>query len=152
FTATVRTTGTNVTDLRKLVPEIEIPAPVEGVLETESRITGTASPFTFAASGQVTASKLILARTSANQVALKWALTTEQLTVSDPKADVFGGSLTGSADVPFARDKSGSFEVAFKNLDAAAASELVPDFPVRISGKVSGKVTGTIPPAKPGEP
>src|SRR5262249_61976623 len=108
FTATVRTTGTNVTDLRKLVPEIEIPAPVEGVLETESRITGTASPFTFAASGQVTASKLILARTSANQVALKWALTTEKLTVSDLKADVFGGSLTGSADVPFARDKSGS--------------------------------------------
>ena len=36
-------------------------------------------------------------------------------------------------------------------LDAAAATELVPDFPVKIAGKVSGKIGGEIPPAKAGE-
>ena len=64
FTATVRTSAADVTDLRKLVPELDLPAPVEGVLDTESHVTGTASPFHFAASGRVTASKLTLGKRS----------------------------------------------------------------------------------------
>ncbi|MDY3556605.1 AsmA-like C-terminal region-containing protein [Gemmata sp. JC717] len=151
FRATVKTTGTSVTDLRKLVPEVKLPAPVEGVLETDTALTGTISPLTYNATGTMTASKLTLAKSSANHIGLKWALTPERLVVSDLKADAFGGSLTGSADVPFAADKSGSFGVEFKELDAAAATELVPDFPVKIAGKVSGKVGGTIPPAKEGQ-
>lgn len=151
FAATVRTTGTNVTDLRKLVPEIPVDAPVEGALETETKVTGTASPFTLAASGTVSASKLTLARTPANRVAARWAADTEKFSVTEVKADVFGGSLTGSLEYPFAADRRGKFEVGFKDLDAAAASELVPDFPVRVGGKVSGKVAGAIEPAKPGQ-
>lgn len=151
FTATVRTTGTDVTDLRKLVPEVELPAPVTGVLETETTVTGTASPLTYSASGTIRASKLTLARSTANDIAVKWALTPERLVVSELKAETFGGSVTGSADVPLVPDKAGKFEVAFKNLDAAGATELVPDFPVKITGKVSGKVGGTIPAAKEGQ-
>ena len=41
--------------------------------------------------------------------------------------------------------------MTFKTLDAAAATELVPDFPVKIAGKVSGKIAGTIPPVKAGQ-
>jgi len=152
FSAVVRTSGADVTDLRKLVPEVEIPAPVEGVLETETKVTGTVSPLAFTAAGTVTASKLRLARSTANRVSVKWELTRDKLTVSELKAEAFGGTVTGSADVPFDREKAGKFEVAFKELDAAVATELVPDFPVRIAGKVSGKVGGDIPPAKPGEP
>ena len=151
FTATVKTTGTNVTDLRKLVPEFELPAPVEGVLETETKVVGTASPLTYTATGSVKATKLTLAKSSANHIALKWELTPEKVVVSDLKAETFGGSVTGSAVVPLVADTSGVFEVAFKELDAAAATELVPDFPVKITGKVSGKVAGTIPPAKEGQ-
>ncbi len=150
FTAVVRTTGTDVTDLRKLVPEVEIPAPVSGVLETETKVSGTASPLTYRATGTIKASKLTLAKSTANQVTAAWELTEERLTVSSLKAEAFGGTVTGSADVPFDRAKAGKFEVAFKDLDAAGATELVPDFPVRIAGKVSGKVGGAIPPAKPG--
>ncbi|MBA4063180.1 MAG: hypothetical protein C0501_05600 [Isosphaera sp.] len=151
FTAVVRTTGTDVTDLRKLVPEVEIPAPISGVLETETKVTGTASPLTYRATGTVKASKLTLAKSTANQVTAAWELTEERLRVSSLKAEAFGGTLTGSADVPFDRAKAGKFEVAFKDVDAAGATELVPDFPVRIAGKVSGKVGGAIPPAKPGQ-
>lgn len=151
FSATVRTTGTSVTDLRKLVPEVKLPAPIEGVLETNTKIAGTAAPLTYTATGSVTATKLTLGRSSANHIALKWELTPEKLVVSDLKADAFGGSLTGAANVPFAPDKSGSFGVEFKDLDAAQATELVPDFTVKIAGKVSGKIGGTIPPAKEGQ-
>ena len=151
FTASVRTTGTDVTDLRKLVPEAELPAPIKGVLETETTVKGTASPLTFTATGSIKANKLTLAKSSANHVEAKWELTQEKLAVSELKADVFGGTVSGSADVPLVADKSGRFEVTFKTLDAAAATELVPDFPVKIAGKVSGKIGGTIPPAKEGQ-
>lgn len=151
FTATVKTTGTSVTDLRKLVPEVKLPAPVEGVLETDTKLAGTISPLTYTATGSIQASKLTLAKSSANHIGLKWSLTPEKLLVSELKADAFGGSLSGSADVPLVAGKEGSFGVQFKDLDAAAATELVPDFPVKIAGKVSGKVGGTIPPAKEGQ-
>jgi len=152
FSATVRTTGTDVTDLRKLVPEVEIPAPVAGILETETKVTGTVTPLDFTAAGTVKASKLTLASSTANQVSMKWELTRDRLTISDLKADVFGGSVTGSADVPFDKTKTGKFGVAFKDVDAGTALALVPDFHVRIGGKVTGKVSGEIPPAKPNEP
>ncbi|HEY1189939.1 MAG TPA: AsmA-like C-terminal region-containing protein, partial [Gemmata sp.] len=151
FSATVKTTGTSVTDLRKLVPEAQLPAPVEGVLETDTRISGTIAPLTYTAKGSITASKLTLAKSSANHIQLKWELTPDKLVVSDLKANAFGGSVTGSADVPFAADKAGAFGVDFKDLDAAEATALVPDFPVKIAGKVSGKVGGQIPPAKEGQ-
>jgi translocation and assembly module TamB len=146
FAATVKTTGTDVADLRKLVPEL--PAPVEGALETDTRVTGTISPFAFTASGTVNATKLTLAKTPANSVELKWEVTRDRFVIKSLKADVFGGSLSGTADVPFATDKGGQFDLRFKDFDIAAATPLIPDFPVRISGRVSGSVKGTIDPAK----
>ncbi|MBX9626773.1 MAG: AsmA-like C-terminal region-containing protein [Gemmataceae bacterium] len=151
FDATVKTTGTSVTDLRKLVPEAELPVPVEGVLETDTKLTGTLSPLTFTASGRVRASKLTLGKTAANAVDLRWEVTPERVKLADLNAAVFGGTVAGSAEYPLVPDKGGAFDVAFKGVDAAAAAALAPGFPVRIGGAVSGKVTGTIPPANANE-
>jgi hypothetical protein len=151
FSATVRTTGTDVTDLRKLVPEVELPAPIKGLLETETTIKGTAVPLAYTATGTIKANKLTLASSTANHIEGSWELTPEKLVVSGLKAEVFGGTVTGSADVPFAADRGGKFEVVFKTLDAGVASELVPEFPVKIAGSVSGNIKGTIPPKKDGQ-
>ena len=151
FTAILKTSGTDVADLRKLVPELELPAPVEGVLETETRATGTVSPFVFTAGGTVRTTKLTLAKTPANHVEFKWEATPDRFKLTSLKADVFGGSVSGGADVPFAADKGGSFGLTFKEFDTAAATLLIPDFPVRIAGRVSGTVKGTIDPAKEGQ-
>ncbi|MBN9122079.1 MAG: hypothetical protein J0I06_23550 [Planctomycetes bacterium] len=151
FAASLKTTGTDVADLRKLVPELELPAPVEGALETDTRATGTISPLEFTASGTVKATKLTLAKTPANSLELKWEVTRDRFLVKSLKADVFGGSLSGTADVPFAADKGGSFDLGFKDFDIAAATPLIPDFPVKVGGRVSGGVKGTIAPAKEGQ-
>ena len=150
FSAKVQTKGTNATDLRKLVPELQLPA-IEGLLGIDAQVSGTASPLSFNAIGQITASKLTLAKTRANEIDLKWQVTPEKLVVSELKATVFGGTISGSADLPFASDKGGKFELGFKNVDAEAATEFVPDFPIPISGQATGKVSGTIDPAKPGQ-
>ncbi|QJW93550.1 AsmA-like C-terminal region-containing protein [Frigoriglobus tundricola] len=151
FRATVRTTGADVTDLRKLVPEVSLPAPVEGVLQTDTAVTGALAPLAYTAKGSIKATKLKLASSTANHIDAKWELTPEKFVVSELKAEIFSGTISGSADVPFGADKSGKFEVVFKTLDAAAATELVPDVPVKVTGKVSGSVSGTIPPAKDGQ-
>lgn len=151
FTASLKTSGTNVADLRKLVPEAEIPAPVEGLFDTDTRASGTLSPFAFSAGGTVQATKLTLAKTPANSVEMKWQLTTEQLVISSLKASIFRGTLTGKANVPFAADKTGSFQLDFKDLDVAAATPLIPDFPLRVGGQISGGIKGTIAPAKEGQ-
>jgi uncharacterized protein involved in outer membrane biogenesis len=150
FSASVRTTGTDVTDLRKLIPEATLPD-MKGLLETESRISGTASPFTFRATGRIAASQLTLARSVANQLELKWEASPEKLLVPELKATLFGGTITGSAEIPFAPDKGGKFALGFRNVDAAAATEFVPDFAVKITGAVTGSIAGTIVPAKPGQ-
>jgi hypothetical protein len=150
FTATLRTTGTDVVDFRKLVPGTELPD-IKGVLETTTEATGTGSPFTFDARGAIRASELTLARSTANHIAVKWHATTERLVVSELKANLFGGSLSGSADVPFSVDKGGKFALAFKKLDAQAATAFVGNFPVQIAGEVTGEVDGTIVPARPGQ-
>ncbi len=82
---------------------------------------------------------------------LKWELTAEKFIISNLKAEAFGGTVTGVANLPLAHANRGGFEFKFKDVDAAAASELVPDFPVKVAGKVSGSVAGAIPPAKAGE-
>lgn len=151
FDVAVKTAGTSIADFRKLVPEMTPPVPVEGVLETDSKITGTLSPLTFTATGRVHASKLTLAKTPANDVAFHWEVTQERVKLSDLNATVFGGTVTGSVDYPFDTQKTGAFNVSFKDLDAAAASALVPDFPVKITGRVSGKVVGTVPEARAGQ-
>lgn len=150
FSAQVQTKGTHATDLRKLVPELQLPA-IEGLLAIEAQVTGTASPLSFNASGQISANKLTLVKSSANQIEVKWQVTPEKLVVSELKATVFGGTLSGSGDIPFAGDKGGKFELGFQNVDAESVTEFVPDFPIPIGGQVTGKVDGTLDPAKPGQ-
>ncbi|HEX4611695.1 MAG TPA: hypothetical protein VH092_26095, partial [Urbifossiella sp.] len=149
--ATVKAAGASVTDLRKLVPEAQLPVPVEGSLDAEARLTGTLSPLAVKASGRVTASNLTLNKTPANHLDVRWELDPERLRVTQLSAQLFGGSLDGRLDYPLAPDRGGSFALGFKDLDAAAARAFVPDFPVRVTGAVTGNVAGTIPPAKGGK-
>jgi hypothetical protein len=150
FDATVKATGASVTDLRKLVPEAELPVPVEGALNAEARLTGTLSPLALSAAGHVTASDLTLNKTPANHLDVRWQLDPDRLRVTQLTARVFGGTVDGRLDYPLKPDRAGSFAVGFKELDAAAARSFVPDFPVRVTGAVTGNVAGTIPPAKDG--
>ncbi|HUR55489.1 MAG TPA: hypothetical protein VMZ71_15245, partial [Gemmataceae bacterium] len=95
--------------------------------------------------------KLTLGKTTANQLEVKWEANEERLVVPSLSADLFGGTVGGSLEYPFDARKPGKFDVTFKAVDAAAATALIPDSPVRITGRVTGGVTGTIAPQSAGE-
>lgn len=145
FTATVKSDPQQVAALTKLVPELSLPVPVEGKLAATARASGTLSPTAVKAEGTLAATDLKVGPGTADRVTAKWALTPERVTISDLDAAVFKGRITGSADVPLTPGQAGKFQVSFAEVDAAGAASVIPNAPVRLSGRVSGKVVGTIP-------
>jgi hypothetical protein len=82
---------------------------------------------------------------------VKWDLDGDRVKLTDLSAELFGGTITGSADVPLDTTKAGKFAVHFKDLDAGLATKTVPDLPVRVTGRVSGKFSADVPAARPGQ-
>jgi uncharacterized protein involved in outer membrane biogenesis len=152
FAATVRTAGTRVGEITKLIPGFTPPFAIGGKFETDSRVKGNLSPPTFSASGKAAAADLRLGTSEENAASFAWELSDTHVKVTDLKADLFRGTITGSADVPFAADKAGTFAVKFAGVDAGLATRQVKEFPVRLTGRISGGVTGTLPAADKGKP
>jgi hypothetical protein len=146
FTAAAKTTPRQVSALTKLVPELTVSTSITGKLTLTAKAAGTLSPTTVTADGRVSATELTVGRSTANAVSANWKLTPERIVVTALEAAVFGGKLTGSADVPFAADKPGKFDVNLADVDSAGIVAAVPDIPVRVTGKLSGRVAGTLPP------
>ncbi len=149
YTATLRTAPKDVSELQKLVPELDSPVAIKGKLAVDATARGTLSPFAVTASGSVSAADLAVGGTTGEKLSAKWTATRERLTVTDLTAGVFKGKLTGSADIPFRRDGRGEFELAFQDIDAAAVAATFPKLPVRVTGVVSGDITSRLPAAKP---
>ena len=93
---------------------------------------------------------MTLGKTTANQLEIKWAATEERLSVPSLAADLFGGTVGGSLEYPFDVKKPGKFDVSFKGVDATAMTALIPDSPVRLTGRVTGSVGGAIAPQSEG--
>ncbi len=145
FTAVVKSQPQSVSELRKLVPEAEIPVPITGKLATTSTATGTISPFTISAEGAIDATDLTIAKAPAEKVSAKWKVTDERVTLSDLNASIFSGSITGFADYPLKADKTGKFQLNFKDVDSGSIVAAFPKVPVKIAGSVSGNLNGSIP-------
>jgi hypothetical protein len=148
FEATAKTAAVKAADVRRLVPEVPLPFAVEGTLDATATLTGTASPLAYTASGTVRSDELKVGTRGANKIEAAWAVDPDRVRVTKLSAELFGGTVGGTADVPFAADKAGRFDVTFKEVDTAAAAKAVPDVPVKLSGKVSGELKGTIPAGK----
>jgi translocation and assembly module TamB len=151
FAATVRTQPQEVSELQKLVPELELPVAVRGKLETVSNADGTLNPLTLTANGTVTATDFAVGDTPTDKLTAKWKVTPERVTVTDLSAGVFKGTVAGSADIPLQSDKQGEFQVKFTDVDSAGVASAFPKVPVKLTGRVSGDVSGKLPTAKPNE-
>lgn len=151
FSAKLNTTAADVADLRKLVPDLKIPVEVAGKIAVAAKATGTVEPLAIVSDGTLKASDLDLGTSTGNAVAFAWAVDNERAKITDLDAKLFGGTVKGFADIPLDSAKAGSAVLEFDNLDAAPASRLVPDMPVRITGRISGKLDVKLPAAEPGK-
>lgn len=151
FTAAVLTKPQEVSELQKLVPELELPVPVRGKLAADATLDGTLNPVALSAKGTVTATEFAVGDTPGDTLSAKFDISPERVKVTDVKAGVFKGSVSGSADVPLVADKAGEFNLKFADVDAAAVATAFPKVPVKLNGSVTGSVAGKLPVAKPGQ-
>lgn len=101
-----------------------------------------------AATGTLTASGLTLFGQKADRVKIDLALKDGVARLTKADVDIYEGTVTGEATVPVVGDKSGSFAVGFKNVNAGKLTAAIPKSPVSVQGKVGGKFAGTIPPVR----
>ncbi len=149
FRAAFRTLPQDVSELQKLVPELSLPIAIRGKLTTDATILGTLNPVAISALGTISASDLTTGDSPPGTLYAKWKVSPERVTVSDFAATLFGGKITGSADLPLLPSAKGDLNVTFTDVDATAIGKSFPKVPVRVTGQLSGQVKGTIPAAKP---
>lgn len=151
YAATVKTVPVGAADIKRLVPEADLPFELTGKLETSTKLTGTLNPVTFAAGGTVTATGLVLGTAKVEKVTADWTVDDTALTLRNIRSDLYEGTVAGSAKFPLKETEAGEFNVTFAKLDAAAVTRAVPSTPVRLEGAISGTLRGMLPPAKAGD-
>jgi translocation and assembly module TamB len=139
--------GLDLATLRRLSPDFRPPISLAGNFGAKADVKGTLSPPTFQVAGTGTASGLALEGVKLQTVKFRWEIDPDRLKLSDLKARLYRGDLTGSAVVPLKKTAAGSVELRFNKMDVAALARAIPKNPVKVSGRASGTVQGTFPPA-----
>jgi uncharacterized protein involved in outer membrane biogenesis len=151
YTADILTRPVSAADIKRLVPEADLPFELTGKLETSTKLTGTLNPVTFTAGGTATATGLVVGTAKVEKVTTDWTVDESALTLKNIRSDLYKGTINGSAKFPLKESEAGAFDVTFKDLDATAITRAVPSTPVRLEGAVSGTLKGTLPPARDGD-
>jgi translocation and assembly module TamB len=151
FAGVITTSPIDAADIRRLIAEEAIPFTIKGRIDTRAKVFGTLDPFILKVEGTAHATDLQVGTSKANEVELKWELDQERVKVTKLSASLFNGAVTGTADIPLDVTEAGRFTISFKQLDATEATQSVPNFPLRLSGRVSGQLAAKVPAAKPGD-
>jgi hypothetical protein len=134
--------------LRRLAPSVRPPLAVAGQFTLTAAVNGTLSPFTAKVTGTGTGKDVKVEKVSVDRLSFHWSKSDDTLKLTDIKTGLYGGEVTGSADVPLSAKREGKLDLTIKNVDASDLVRDVPAVPLRLEGKVSGTIKGTLPEEK----
>lgn len=136
----------------KLAPMLKPPVRLEGQLETTADIDGNLRPFTIHAGGIGSASAIKVEEFPIDKLDFRWNVNNERVQISDIRSQLFGGSISGSANIPLRNEGAGGIDLKLKALDLAELAQKVPAISgVQIEGKAEGTLKASIPAHKPDE-
>jgi hypothetical protein len=138
FAGQVRAVPRETTDLRRLVPEIDLPIAVTGRLEATGDFRGALSPWTITAKGTGGAADLHVASAHFERLDFAWNFDRNRFQIRDARARAYDGILTAKIELPTAQNADASAVVDFERIDAAPLMRDWPAVPVRLSGRVNG--------------
>jgi translocation and assembly module TamB len=137
--------------LEHLIPQFRPPIPLQGRFGLRAEARGTLSPLRLDASGTGTASALKLSDLQIRSLKFRWEGDTRRIQVLDLRADLYGGELTGGAQLPVQATAPGSVDLHFDGLDVGALVKAIPGLGLRLEGRADGKVAGKLSTARPGQ-
>ncbi len=149
YSALLTLSGADLKAVQGLNPDFRPPFPVEGAADVTADLKGTLRPLTVAASGSAKASDLTLDRFKVDSLSVKWDLDGDRLKLTDAKAALYQGDVTGTATLPLRATTAGAVDLRLDGVDVQALAKSLPAVPVQVSGKASGTVAATLPPAGP---
>jgi uncharacterized protein involved in outer membrane biogenesis len=130
--------------LRHLSPGLRPPVTVAGQLGITAEVNGTLSPFTAKLSGSGTGRDVKVEKVNVASLRFRWAPVGELLKLTDIKATLYDGDVTGSADVPLNAKTDGKVDVRFTDVDVGGLVGDIPAVPLRLEGKAGGSIKGTL--------
>jgi translocation and assembly module TamB len=133
--------------VQRLAPSVRPPLTVAGQFGITAEVNGTLSPFTAKVSGTGTGKDVKVEKVSVGRLDFRWSVGDDVLKLTDVKAGLYGGEVTGSAAVPLIAKREGKLDLRVKDVDAGDLVRDVPAVPLRLEGKVSGTIKGTMPAA-----
>jgi len=103
-------------------------------------------------SGKLTSESLSIYKNKIDNLTVELSVEKGIAQIIKASAELFRGSLEAKGKFSLTGAEAGAINLAFKDIDAVAATKGIPDLPVKIEGRVSGKLNGTLLPRKDGEP
>ena len=82
-----------------------------------------------------------------DSLSLKWAIDGDRMKLTDLKAKLYQGDVSGSADVPLRGATAGAVDLKLDDVDVQALAKSLPSMPLRLQGRASGSIRATIPAA-----
>jgi hypothetical protein len=152
YTGQVALRNIDLAILRRLAPEFRPPVDVAGVFEVSADLKGTLNPLTVQSSGTGELSDMTVDRVAVRSVRFRWTSDNEHLNVSDLRSSLYGGEISGKAQIPLQAKAAGSMDLQFKDLDVSRLAKALPSLPIRVEGTASGTFEGTLAPAAMGQP
>ncbi len=136
--------------LNKLAPDLRLPVTVQGSFAVTTDLAGTLSPFTLKATGSATGSDLKIQAVRVAALRFNWSFE-DSLKLTDVRATLYEGEVTGTATVPMNAKQAGSLDLRFDNVDVGALVHDIPAIPLKLEGKASGSIKGKSPAVDVGE-
>jgi hypothetical protein len=138
--------------IKRLAPSFRPPFPVQGSATVSADLAGTLTPFSVNASGTGRAANLAVSGVKFDALTFDWAQDARGLRLHGLRAKLYQGEVTGSALLPVSASAAGAADLRIKDVDVGGLTGDLPDFPVRLSGRVSGTIKGKVTEAAPDRP
>jgi hypothetical protein len=136
--------------LNKLAPDLRLPVKVEGRFALTADLDGTLSPFAVKATGSGSGSDLKIQAVRVAALRFNWKFE-DSLKLTDVKATLYEGEVSGTAIVPMDAKQVGSLNLSFQNVDVGAFVRDIPAIPLKLEGTASGTIKGKSPAVEAGE-
>jgi translocation and assembly module TamB len=152
FAANLTLPGLDLGFFERLDPSFRAPVPVKGRLDLSTLVKGTLRPWKIDTTGTARASNLTIDSVRVNSLAFRYAVATDRITVTDARAELYRGTVTGTATLPMQATQAGDIALTISGVDARSLLQDLPAIPVKLDGVVSGNLTAKLPPSTRDKP
>jgi hypothetical protein len=146
LTARLTLTDLPLEDVLRAIPDFDgaLRGTVTGQAEFHAPLEKLNDRETWSGAAKLTIRSLVREKTEIGHLEAKARLARGVLSLTEANANVFKGTVTGTAALPLVDTKAGTLLVDFREVDSDAATRLLPDFPVALTGRLSGRIDATV--------